>query len=65
MEMEIKKVNAIMQESSDTKSLVQVTEWINGEGFDIGIYLSSAQHISVTYAEFDIIKKAVKKLNKL
>lgn len=63
--MEIKKVNSIMQESSDTKALVQVTEWINGEGFDIGIHLSGSQHISVTHAEFDIIKKAIKKLNKL
>lgn len=54
-----------MQESSDTKALVQVTEWINGEGFDIEIHLSGSQHISVTHAEFDIIKKAIKKLNKL
>lgn len=43
---------------------VEVTEWTNGEGVDIYINTSlGQQHFSVTWDEFKVIKKLVKKLN--
>ncbi len=42
---------------------IEVTEWGNGEGYDIT--LSDNQVISITAGQFDAIKKLIKKLNKL
>lgn len=39
----------------------EVTEWTNGEGYDIDI--NGKKHISLTYGEFKAIKKLIKKLN--
>lgn len=66
-EFKVDKVNAIMEESMDCHSLVQVTDWINGEGYDITVSRNGGgvQHLSVTWMEFDIIKKAIKKLGKI
>jgi len=63
----VDKINAIMEESAGTDSLVQVTDWINGEGYDITITSKNGgmQHLSITWLEFDVIKKAIKKLGKI
>ena len=42
---------------------VEVTEWHNGEGFDITINATTEQNVSVTYGQFDAIKKLIKTLN--
>lgn len=42
---------------------IEVTEWKNGEGYDIA--LSDKQVVSVTIGQFDAIKKLVKLFNKL
>ena len=42
---------------------VEVTEWNNGEGFDITINATTEQNVSVTYGQFDAIKKLIKTLN--
>ena len=48
-ELKVDKVNAIMQESADTNALIQVTDWVNGEGFDISVWHKNAvQHLSIT-----------------
>mgnify|MGYP001766796445 CR=1 FL=1 len=67
LELKVDKVNTIMEECSIWDSLVQVTDWINGEGYDITITSKNGgiQHLSVTWSEFDIIKKATKKLGKI
>lgn len=41
---------------------VEITEWKNGEGYDIT--LSDKQIISITDGQFRAIKKLIKKLNK-
>lgn len=44
---------------------IEITEWSNGEGFDIYVDTSKdRQTISVTDGEFHLIKKLVKKLRK-
>lgn len=45
-------------------SYVEITEWRNGEGFEIGAYNYTDRTISLTYGEFDLIKKLVKQLQK-
>jgi hypothetical protein len=42
---------------------IEVTEWKNGEGYDIS--LSDNQIISITIGQFDAIKKLIKLFNKL
>ena len=39
----------------------EVTEWTNGEGYDIDI--DGKKHISLTSGEYKAIKKLIKKLN--
>ena len=62
---EVVKLNSIYQECSIWDSLINVTAWSNGEGFDLAIASKNGgmQHISITYSEFDIIKKCVNKLD--
>jgi hypothetical protein len=63
-ELKVDKVNTIYEECKVWNSAIQVTNWINGEGYDIVIcHGGSFQHLSVTWSEFDIIKKAIKKID--
>lgn len=45
-------------------SYIEVTQWKNGEGFDLNVCNHSDINVSINYGEFDLIKKLVKKLNK-
>jgi len=45
-------------------SYIEITEWKNGEGIDINVYNYSDRTISISYAEFKLIKKLVKQLDK-
>lgn len=64
------KRNSIFSELSEYCHLsgkdgyIDVTEWSNGEGFDVCIDTNGAQMIQMTWGQFDAIKKAVKKLMK-
>lgn len=43
---------------------VEVTEWSNGEGYDVKIYDSqNTQIFYVTYGQIQLIKKLIKKLD--
>lgn len=66
-ELEVDKLNAIMQECIGWKSLVNVTEWGNKHGYDIQITSMNGcmQHLSITFEEFLLVKDAIKKLNTL
>ena len=66
-ELEVVKLNSIYQECLIWDSLLNVTAWSNGEGFDLTITSKHGglQHISITYCEFDVLKKCVSKLEKL
>jgi hypothetical protein len=43
---------------------IEITEWNNGEGVDINAYSHTDRTISITYGEFKLIKKLIKKLEK-
>jgi len=44
---------------------IEVTEWSNGEGFDINISCRNGEkYIAITRGEFDAIKQIIKELNK-
>lgn len=45
-------------------SYVEVTEWTNGEGYDISIYNHSERNISIGWSEFRLLKKLIKELEK-
>ena len=42
---------------------IEVTEWYNGEGVTVNIESLNAQTFNLTWGEFDVIKKIMKKLN--
>jgi hypothetical protein len=56
----LKEFDAIAKEHSH----IEITEWKNGEGFDLNVYNYSDKNISISYGEFNVIKKLVKKLYK-
>jgi hypothetical protein len=41
---------------------IEVTEWSNGEGFDVEINGKQRERFSLTWGEFKALKKAVKHL---
>ena len=43
---------------------IEVTEWANGEGWDIILSNNNDQTFSLHESEFDVIKKMIKQLNK-
>jgi len=69
--MELKKRNSVFTELnpfcylSGDNDYIEVTEWTNGEGFDITISDKSGDRItSMTYGEYKALKKVIKFLNK-
>jgi hypothetical protein len=50
--------------ASKEHSYIEITEWHNGEGFDINACNYSDRNISLSYGEFKLIKKLVKQLEK-
>lgn len=45
-------------------SYIEVTEWNNGEGFDLNVYNHTDRTTHFTYGEFKLIKKLIKELEK-
>lgn len=66
-ELEVVKVNTIQATCIMWDSLLTVTEWQNGEGFDLSISSKNGgvQSMCITYAEFYLLKKIIKKLDNL
>lgn len=51
---------------SGNNDFIEVTEWKNGEGFDVVIESHSHGDIfALTYGQFKLLKKLVKELSKL
>jgi hypothetical protein len=44
---------------------IEITEWTNGEGFDIDIQHEGKQKMSITWGQFKLLKKLVKQLEKV
>lgn len=49
---------------SKEHDFVEVTEWHNGEGFDINVSSSIDSFMSVSYGQFNAIKSLIKELEK-
>ena len=43
---------------------IEVTEWANGEGFDVDIQTKGHEMFSLTWGQFRAIKKMIRKLDK-
>ena len=64
--LKVEMIKTIQAECTVWDSLVSATEWINKEGFDLTISGKNGglQHISMTYSEFYLLKKMIKKLDR-
>jgi hypothetical protein len=62
--MELFGICSFAKENSG--DFIEVTEWSNGEGFDISLSSKSCgtQAIQLTWGEFKALKKLVKELDK-
>ena len=49
---------------ADEKDFIEVTEWKNGEGFDVDIVGKLSSRFQLTWGEYTALKKLVKKINK-
>lgn len=43
---------------------IEITGWINGEGYDVEINSSTSAQFSMTNGQFKALKKLIKELNK-
>jgi hypothetical protein len=48
---------------ADERDFIEVTEWKNGEGFDVEIVSKLSTRFQLTWGEFTALKKLVKKIN--
>jgi hypothetical protein len=49
----------------DSHDFMEVTEWTNGEGWDVVINASNTeQYFHLTYGQFKALKKLIKEINK-
>ncbi len=46
----------------EAHDFIEVTEWSNGEGWDIAI---NEKHFQLHFTEWDVLKKLIKKFDKL
>jgi hypothetical protein len=49
---------------ADEHDFIEVTEWKNGEGFDVEMQGKLQERFQMTHGEFRALKTLVKKLNK-
>jgi hypothetical protein len=49
---------------SKKDSYIEVTEWKNGEGFDINISNFQDQYFNITHGQLKALKKLIKELEK-
>ena len=57
---ELKPFDVFAQEND----FIEVTEWTNGEGYDVTIEAVHMAHFQITYGQFRALKKLIKTLNK-
>jgi hypothetical protein len=54
-----------MSERKDKGDFLEVTEWSNGEGYDVYIHdVSGAKQFHFTWGQFEAMKKCIKTINK-
>lgn len=49
---------------ADKDSYIELTEWANGEGFDVEVASKLSTRFQLTWGEFELIRKLVKQLDK-
>lgn len=49
---------------AEEDSFIEITEWNNGEGFDVEIQSKLSTRFQLTWGEYDAIKKLIKELNR-
>ena len=49
---------------SKDSHFIEITEWTNGEGFDLTIESFNSVHVPISYGQFNAMKKLVKELEK-
>ena len=47
---------------AEEHDFIEITEWNNGEGFDVEINSKLSTRFQLTFGEYDALKKIVKKL---
>ena len=47
--------------SPDGKMFIEVSEWYNGEGFDVEVVTNNNMRFQLTHGQFDALKKLVKR----
>lgn len=57
---DLKKFDIFAKDSD----FIEVTEWYNGEGFDVEISSSLPERFQLTWGEYKALKKLVKELEK-
>lgn len=68
--MEKYKIKSIFEELKDyclfsknrEGDYIEVTEWKNGEGFDVHIHSSLPQSFRMTWGQYELMKKLIKNL---
>lgn len=54
-----------MGDRKEKGDFLEVTEWTNGEGYDINISdINGDKHILLTWGQYDALKACVKAINK-
>lgn len=50
--------------TAEKHGFIEVSEWSNQEGFDVYIHSFGQESFKLTYRQFEVLKKAVKALDK-
>jgi len=59
---ELKQFDPLFSKEHD---YIEITEWANGEGFDVDINTTQSQKFHLTWGQWDAIKYLIKQLNKI
>lgn len=59
---ELKQFDPLFSKETD---YIEITEWANGEGFDVDINTRQDAKFHLTWGQWDAIKCLIKKLNKI
>jgi hypothetical protein len=59
---ELKQFDPLFSKEHD---YIEITEWANGEGFDVNINTTQDAKFHLTWGQWDAIKYLIKQLNKI
>jgi hypothetical protein len=50
---------------SKASDFIEVTDWVNGEGFDVLVDGGRRERFSLTWGEYSLLKRIVKRIDKV